>query len=719
MAISYVNKSAFASGTGALSVGAVSGVVANDLILLFVESANQNITTPSGFTQVTNSPVSTGTAAAAGGVRLAVFYQFATGADGTTSVADSGDHTTAIKMAFRGVNTTTPFDATPVSGVKTPASTTATFPGITTATANAWIVHASGLDRDAASTTTVGTATNANLTGITEHHDQTISSGVGGGLVVITGTKATAGATGNTTATVTSTIQVYLTLALREAAPVQALQASISATGVVSATLTTIPGTSASITATATATATLSLDPDAVELVEILTGTTTVTPVLAEAGDLMLAMAFRDGSATLPTLPSGWTQLATQVGATCCALLASRSTVGAGVFTNATSVICHVYRSATASPLTVGNIAGATGTGSTVSLPAVTLASPAAGPFRVGFAGHVSPSAVFPETGSSSVSAVLRSLGFSAFWLGTAYGDGTFVFLGLGTVAATSPDGVTWTQRTLPTSGAWYGVAYGNGRFVAVANGTASAMTSTDGVTWTPRTLPVSGDWYHVTFGPAVFGAGTFVVVGSNSNVSLAGTDGVNWTAGTMPATRAWYNVGFGNDTFVALGYNSNQAAISTDGVNWTAQTLPSTRNWRDVAYGSGLFVAIVDSGTNVYATSPDGVTWIQRTLPVSKFWHSIVYGGGAFLITGNDTSLMSNDGLTWTQVTMPMDDSWSEVSHGAGVFVTAITGSTNNTLATIQAGSVPLARRRASIADATDVVASYDSGGPELQTEV
>lgn len=216
MAITFVNKSAFASGTAGLTVGAVASVVADDLILLFAESANENIATPSGYTQVTGSPVSTGTAASAGGVRLAVFYQWATGADTTTSVADSGNHTTAIKIAYRGVDKTTPFDATPVTGIKTPASTSSSFPGITTTTANALIVHASGLDLDAASTATTGAATNANLTGITERHDQTISGGVGGGLVIIEGTKATAGATGNTTATVTSTIQVYLTMALRE-----------------------------------------------------------------------------------------------------------------------------------------------------------------------------------------------------------------------------------------------------------------------------------------------------------------------------------------------------------------------------------------------------------------------------------------------------------------------------------------------------------------------
>lgn len=216
MSISFVNKSAFASGTAALSVGAVTGVVANDLILLYVESANQAITTPTGFTIVPSSPVSTGTAAAAGGVRLSVFYAFATGADTTTSVADSGDHTNAIKIAYRGVDSVTPFDATSTTGIKTPASTSSSFPSITTVSGNSLIVHASALDLDAASTATTGTPTNANLTGLIERHDQTVTSGLGGGLVIIDGTKVTAGATGATTATVTSTIQVYLTSALRE-----------------------------------------------------------------------------------------------------------------------------------------------------------------------------------------------------------------------------------------------------------------------------------------------------------------------------------------------------------------------------------------------------------------------------------------------------------------------------------------------------------------------
>lgn len=217
MAISFVNKSAFASGTAGLTVGAVSATQANDLILLFVESANQAIATPTGYTIVTGAQVSAGTAAAAGGMRLNVFYRWATGADGTVSVADTGDHTTAIKLAYRGVDLTTPFDATPVTGTKTTASTSSSYPGITTASANALVIFSSALDLDAASTTTTSAQANGNITSLTERHDQTVASGLGGGIVLTDGFKAAAGATGNMTATVTSTQQVYITLALRPA----------------------------------------------------------------------------------------------------------------------------------------------------------------------------------------------------------------------------------------------------------------------------------------------------------------------------------------------------------------------------------------------------------------------------------------------------------------------------------------------------------------------
>lgn len=216
-AITYENKGSFASSTGSLTVGVPGGYQNGDVFLLFVESANQNISTPGGWTQVLNSPQSTGTAAAAGGVRLAVFYKIVSGTQSSVSVADSGNHTTAIIANFRGVDIDNPIHLT--SGkVDSTATSSISTPSLTTTIENTMIVMTIGLDKDAADTDTITTTswTNSNLSEIAEGHDQTISGGVGGGIAFATGIKATAGAVGNTTATAdSSTTHAYITIALK------------------------------------------------------------------------------------------------------------------------------------------------------------------------------------------------------------------------------------------------------------------------------------------------------------------------------------------------------------------------------------------------------------------------------------------------------------------------------------------------------------------------
>ncbi len=214
----FVAKGTFDSGTGAIAPSIPTGYRNNDLLLLVTESANQAITAPTGWTEVgSQASQATGTAATAGGVRLAVFWKIASGLESAPSVADSGDHTTGIVMAFRGVDPANPFgSATPTSRVDSSATTSMSWQTLTTTTANNLIVMCTGLDADAASTATVGTVTAASLTSITEQHDQTVIAGAGGGVHVATGIKAAAGAIGTMTATgSTSTTHAYLTIALQ------------------------------------------------------------------------------------------------------------------------------------------------------------------------------------------------------------------------------------------------------------------------------------------------------------------------------------------------------------------------------------------------------------------------------------------------------------------------------------------------------------------------
>ena len=186
-----------------------------DVLVLLVTSANQSIATPSGWTQVANSPQSTGTAGAAGGVRLAVFYKVVSGVQSNLTLADSGDYTIGQMATFRYANPTTPIDVTAGSVKSSATGTTFTLPAVTTTAVNDLVLLCVGQDRDLDSTANLSAWTNANLSDILEHIDRTISNNTGGGLGLATGGKATAGSTGTTTVTsAAATTAAFLTVAL-------------------------------------------------------------------------------------------------------------------------------------------------------------------------------------------------------------------------------------------------------------------------------------------------------------------------------------------------------------------------------------------------------------------------------------------------------------------------------------------------------------------------
>ncbi|MGA1979396.1 MAG: LamG domain-containing protein [Sedimentisphaerales bacterium] len=189
---------------------------AGDIALLFVESCGGQpvtLTTPAGFVNVTNSPQATGAGAA--GTRLTVFWCRATSSSMSSPVVgDPGDHVYGRILTFRNVVATgDPWDVTQ-GGTKAAASTTTTFGAVTTSVNNTLIVLAASRDNDSAAAAWSGW-TNANLSGLTERSDGGTTSGNGGGVGVATGLKSTAGSTGQTTATVTSSVDGHMTIALK------------------------------------------------------------------------------------------------------------------------------------------------------------------------------------------------------------------------------------------------------------------------------------------------------------------------------------------------------------------------------------------------------------------------------------------------------------------------------------------------------------------------
>ena len=149
-------------------------------------------------------------------------------------------------------------------------------------------------------------------------------------------------------------------------------------------------------------------------------------------------------------------------------------------------------------------------------------------------------------------------------------------------VTALAPYGAVtyqhFTQRTMPVSTGWYSVTYGNGVFVAIAYSDTIAATSPDGITWTQRALPVSASWQSVTYGN-----GVFVAVAQSSAIAATSPDGITWTQRVLPASASWISVTYGGTSFVAVASGSTVAATSPN------PTANQAMSWGTAATSGGL----------------------------------------------------------------------------------------------------------------------------------
>jgi len=98
------------ASTGAPTATLPTGHALNDILFLIIETSNQSISAPAGYTEVASSPQGTGTGGAVNSCGLQVFWKRDNGSEAAPTIPDSGDHTVACMMAFSGCLTTgTPF----------------------------------------------------------------------------------------------------------------------------------------------------------------------------------------------------------------------------------------------------------------------------------------------------------------------------------------------------------------------------------------------------------------------------------------------------------------------------------------------------------------------------------------------------------------------------------------------------------------------------------
>lgn len=209
-----INFGSSGAATPSNTLSALGGSEPGDLWLIFLETAAQAITTPSGFSVIPGLPQTTG---AAGGVASTALYGFYRIIDGTESPTitvahtSAGDHQIYFHFLVKNVDPVTPFAAT-AGNVAASATTAVSLPTVTTARNDNLIINVAA--RAVAGSPLTGES-NGNLSRLTVDRDHNVSIGNGGGLTLITGVKSAPGATGATTGTLaTSSVQARWTGAI-------------------------------------------------------------------------------------------------------------------------------------------------------------------------------------------------------------------------------------------------------------------------------------------------------------------------------------------------------------------------------------------------------------------------------------------------------------------------------------------------------------------------
>lgn len=149
---------------------------------------------------------------------------------------------------------------------------------------------------------------------------------------------------------------------------------------------------------------------------------TITIPGTYQAGDLIIIFAFRDGSVTNPTIPSGWTSITSTTDGTNCSVSAGWKVAisGAdtsGTWTNATGLVCAVYRNQATNKTPIGTFQPSAGTTNTVTYAAVSPMVCPGTSWLVAFAGHINTDTTI-ETAPTNLTNQTNTAGATAEYAG-------------------------------------------------------------------------------------------------------------------------------------------------------------------------------------------------------------------------------------------------------------------------------------------------------------
>ncbi len=255
----------------------------------------------------------------------------------------------------------------------------------------------------------------------------------------------------------------------------------------------------------------------------------------------------------------------------------------------------------------------------------------------------------------------------STLWYGLCWDGSKFLAVSANNnKVATSVNGLSWTVTgTLPATMYWLDVAWNGTVFCAIGEGpsgqsspTTVAATSIDGITWTQRTMPASRLWTRILWNGSVFCA-----LAQSSSTCATSSDGITWTSGSIPAgfqVSLNNEIAWNGSVFCIVDYfSSNSAAISANGLSWTEIALPDVSDdpvWSDIVWnGSAFYCFGFDNSTgegNV-VKSANGSAWtIVTPLNAPLYWFSVAFGSSIYIGADDvDLSTVMSSGFSLTSL--------------------------------------------------------------------
>ena len=215
----FTAAAAAISGAGGTLLTGVPTHLADDVLVMIVETANQAVPSwPAGWTEFTNSPQGSGTAAAIGAVRISAAWHRCAAAGEAAPQLQLGtmNHGIARIFGIRGCITTgNPFDA--VAGTTVATTTAYTMPSVTTTGPDRLIAYIGGFDQDLTTANVFSVTNQGSLdSAVDKVIDSFTSTGVGGGLGMFYGVKRAAGASGTIGVSAIATgAAAFLTIAFK------------------------------------------------------------------------------------------------------------------------------------------------------------------------------------------------------------------------------------------------------------------------------------------------------------------------------------------------------------------------------------------------------------------------------------------------------------------------------------------------------------------------